>query len=166
MKCETCNKEHQGVYGSGRFCSRGCSNSRGPRTEEFKIKVSNKLLGRKFGPRGPLSDETKAKISASLIGKPNGRKQVFANEQVFVENSSYPRHRLKERIIKQKLLRYVCFDCGNEGNHNGKPLVLQLDHIDGVNNNNVLNNLRFLCPNCHSQQDTYGAKNIGRYKSV
>lgn len=87
----------------------------------------------------------------------------FTNEQVFVENSSYPRHRLKERIIKERIVAYSCEECGNEGEHNGKRLVLQLDHINGINNDHRLENLRFLCPNCHTQQDTYAAKNIGKH---
>ena len=51
--------------------------------------------------------------------------------------------------------------CGQGTEWNGKPLVLQIDHIDGDGLNNLKENLRFLCPNCHSQTDTFGAKNIG-----
>lgn len=43
MKCERCNSEHDGSYGSGRFCSVQCANSRGKRSDEFKAKVSKKL---------------------------------------------------------------------------------------------------------------------------
>ena len=50
---------------------------------------------------------------------------------------------------------------------NGKPLSLQLDHIDGDSDNCVPSNLRLLCPNCHTQTDTYGSKGKGsRYKKV
>lgn len=47
MKCIKCNCEHNGLFGSGKFCSRSCANSRGPRTEDFKRKVSEKLSGQK-----------------------------------------------------------------------------------------------------------------------
>lgn len=50
---------------------------------------------------------------------------------------------------------YECVWCGNKGIHNSKELVLQLDHIDGNSDNNSLENLRLLCPNCHSQTDTF-----------
>jgi transposase-like protein len=54
---------------------------------------------------------------------------------------------------------YECVFCGNTGKHNNLPLKLQVDHIDGNNSNNILDNLRFLCPNCHSQTSTYSGKN-------
>ena len=82
------------------------------------------------------------------------------NSEVFVENSQYPRHRLKERIIKQNLLEWECSICGMLPEWNGKKLMLVLDHINGVNNDNRIENLRFVCPNCNSQLPTHCAKNI------
>lgn len=66
--------------------------------------------------------------------------------------------KVKARLIKNNLVQYVCSICSNTGVHNNKPLVLQIDHIDGNRYNNILSNLRFLCPNCHSQTDTFTSK--------
>lgn len=51
-----------------------------------------------------------------------------------------------------------CAECGQGIVWNGKSLTLQVDHIDGDRSNNNLNNLRLLCPNCHTQTDTYGGR--------
>lgn len=51
-----------------------------------------------------------------------------------------------------------CILCKQGEIHNGLPLVLQLDHIDGNSDNNQVDNLRLLCPNCHTQTETYGSK--------
>lgn len=82
------------------------------------------------------------------------------NEETFIENSTVGRKHVKAKIIKQELLKYQCDICKNEGEWNGEKLVLQLDHINGKNNDNRLENLRFLCPNCHSQTATYAGKNL------
>lgn len=68
--------------------------------------------------------------------------------------------RTLHRALKH-LHGYRCVSCSNEGEYNGKPLALQLDHIDGDAGNNMPKNLRLLCPNCHSQTDTFVAKNKG-----
>ena len=60
-----------------------------------------------------------------------------------------------------------CSKCNQENTWNNKPLMLQLDHIDGNSDNNNLENLRLLCPNCHSQTETFGNAGKGsRYKKV
>lgn len=59
----------------------------------------------------------------------------------------------------------ICSECGQGNSWNSKPLVLQLDHIDGNSENNELSNLRLLCPNCHTQTNTFGNAGKGsRYK--
>lgn len=64
---------------------------------------------------------------------------------------------LKKKLLKNNLINYECSICGIN-NWNGVDLVLQLDHINGINNDNRLENLRLLCPNCHSQTETYAGK--------
>jgi len=60
-----------------------------------------------------------------------------------------------------------CTECGHEGLWNHKPLVLQLDHRDGNSDNGDPENLRLLCPNCHTQTENFGSKGKGsRYKKI
>jgi Zn finger protein HypA/HybF involved in hydrogenase expression len=86
----------------------------------------------------------------------------LSNSEIFCANSSYRSNKgLKYKILKHQLIEYKC-KCGLIGIWNGDPLSLQLDHINGKNDDNRLENLRFLCPNCHSQTDTFaGKKNKG-----
>ena len=85
-------------------------------------------------------------------------------DEVLIENSSYSRNSIKTRLLSENRLKYECSECGNTGQWKDKKLTLQLDHINGVNNDNRRENLRLLCPNCHSQTDTHGAKNWKREK--
>lgn len=79
---------------------------------------------------------------------------------MFAVGSTCNRARVKRNIIAQNLIPYQCAMCGNTGEWMGETLTLQLDHINGVCNDNRIENLRFLCPNCHSITDTYCGKNI------
>lgn len=80
-------------------------------------------------------------------------------EEIMIENSPYTNMtRLKKRIIQAGLLKNVCEKCGLT-EWLGEPLVLQMDHKNGDNRDNRLENLRLLCPNCHSQTETFCGKN-------
>lgn len=66
---------------------------------------------------------------------------------------------LKKRLIKSGLLINKCYLCNMSNEWQGKPISLQMDHINGINNDNRIENLRILCPNCHSQTSTYASRN-------
>lgn len=84
----------------------------------------------------------------------------YSLEEIMVENSTYTNiTRLKERIIRANIIPYECAICGNKGEWLEKKLVLQLDHINGQHYDHRKENLRFLCPNCHSQTETFSGKN-------
>ena len=81
-------------------------------------------------------------------------------KDILIKNSTYNnRTALKKRLIDEHVLEYKCAICGNKGEWNSYPLTLQLDHINGINNDNRVQNLRFLCPNCHSQTSTFSGRN-------
>ena len=81
----------------------------------------------------------------------------------FLENSEkYCRGNYTPKSFKREFLAEqggVCAICGCKPEHNGKPLVFILDHIDGDASNNKRENLRMICPNCDSQLDTFKSKN-------
>lgn len=76
-------------------------------------------------------------------------------EEILVKGSTYSNTRLKQRLIEEGLLAEECAECHIGPEWNGKLLVLQLEHKDGDNTNNELDNLELLCPNCHSQTETF-----------
>ena len=86
-------------------------------------------------------------------------KQLETREDNFTENSTAKRSSIKRLLISQHNRPYHCVICKLGSIWQNKELVLQLDHINGINNDNRLENLRFLCPNCHSQTDTFCSKN-------
>ena len=87
-----------------------------------------------------------------------GSERKIDPKKLLSENCKHQRIVLRRYIIKENLIPYKCAICGIT-KWNNKTLSLELDHINGVNNDNRLENLRFLCPNCHSQTTTYGSKN-------
>jgi len=71
------------------------------------------------------------------------------------KHPEYQSNKLKRRIFDEGLMENKCSECGLSDTWNDKPIVLQLDHINGINNDHRFENLRLLCPNCHSQTDTW-----------
>ena len=99
-------------------------------------------------------------------GKSHGASNTkkYSLEEILVENSTYTnRETLKKRLVKEGWKEYKCEICGIS-EWQGKELSLQLDHINGINNDNRIENLRLLCPNCHSQTETFSGRNT--YKTV
>ena len=94
-------------------------------------------------------------------GKSSGAYTHYAMSEILVKDSNYVAiSRLKKRLVDEGYLEYKCACCGIS-EWMGKPISLQLDHINGNNRDHRIENLRFLCPNCHSQTDTYAGKNKG-----
>ena len=83
-------------------------------------------------------------------------------DTILVKKSNANRMTVKDVVVREQLVEYKCSICKNNGTWNNKPLSLQLHHKDGDATNNEIDNLEFLCPNCHSQTDNYGYKNATR----
>ena len=83
-------------------------------------------------------------------------KFFLKNPDMFCRGNYTPKNFKSEFLNEQN---NVCAICGSKQEHNGKPLVFVLDHIDGDASNNKRENLRMICPNCDSQLDTFKSKN-------
>lgn len=80
----------------------------------------------------------------------------------FVEDCSAHRSAIRPLMIRFGMYTGVCSCCGVGDSWNGKPLTLEVDHINGTCTDNRKENLRWLCPNCHSQTSTYRSSTKGR----
>ncbi len=89
------------------------------------------------------------------IGKPR-----IELKDILKRNSYFQSHKLKKRLFAAKLKPQHCEQCGWQQKSKDGRLPLELDHINGDSKDNRLNNLRILCPNCHSLQTTHRGKNI------
>jgi Zn finger protein HypA/HybF involved in hydrogenase expression len=96
----------------------------------------------------------KARCSMSAISR---KRPLF---EVMVEGSTYSRGNLKKRLLKEKMLDNKCSICGLDTEWNGKPIVMILDHINGIPDDHRLENLRLLCPNCNSQTSTFAGRSL------
>lgn len=94
--------------------------------------------------------------------KSRGRPQIkkYTDHEAFSENSPVSRGNIKRRIIGGNVIPYKCTLCNCDSTWKGKSLTLVLDHKNGKRDDNRIENLRFLCPNCNSQEPTFAGRNI------
>jgi hypothetical protein len=88
------------------------------------------------------------------------RPRRWAIDRVLEKSRS--RYTVKRRLLEAGILKNICDLCGIS-EWRGEPLAIQLDHRNGIRNDHRLENLRMLCPNCHSQTETYAARNRRRF---
>ncbi len=91
--------------------------------------------------------------------KREGRGNIPLQDILDGKHPQYQTFKLKKKLFVSGLKKNCCELCGISS-WNEKEIQCELDHIDGNSCNHVLSNLRILCPNCHSQTDTFRAKNI------
>ena len=86
-------------------------------------------------------------------------KNTIPLKKVLVKNSNYSRQSLKKRLLRNGILKNECSICKLSEEWNDKKINMVLDHINGIHNDNRIENLRMVCPNCDSQLDTFCGKN-------
>ena len=117
-----------------------------------------RLLGRAVGGnniRLVLKEVQRLCLDTSHWNIRKGTQAKLDPASIFVENSKHSTAVIKRVVLRHGLLQESCALCGMGTEWNGKPLVLRLDHENGVHTDHRLKNLRFLCPNCDSQTETY-----------
>lgn len=175
--CERCNEEHDGKFGSGRFCSNYCAHSFSTHAKRLEIndKVSRKLrrnpivikLIKEKVERLPKiclncgTDRLSYKAKKYCSNKCQGayrRKKVFES----IENGT---HAYKDPKAYRKYFLFTYGNCCTICKLTewlGQKIPLVLDHIDGNSENWLISNLRLICPNCDAQLPTYKSKNKGK----
>jgi hypothetical protein len=86
-------------------------------------------------------------------------RSINLNEILEGKHPQYQTFKLKNRLYSEGIKTNRCEIC-NIDSWNGKPIQCELDHINGKSSDHRLENLRVICPNCHSQTNTFRAKNI------
>lgn len=140
--CPKCNSEHKKL---GKFCSRKCANSR-VFSAEARYKKSIALKGK---PSKLLSP-------AKFADKLEKYKKTIAKNLLEAPFESLGPERKRRRVFAEQ--KYSCNRC-KLSTWLEYPITLELEHIDGNNQNNARENLEGLCPNCHSFTDTWRGRN-------
>ena len=139
--------------------------------QEHKNKITDEEILQKYN-EGKTLHQASAELKMSVVTIWRRAKKLNiswsdikreSNSKIPLEDileGKYPEYqtfKLKNRLIQSGVKENRCEICGIK-DWNGKPLNMQLDHIDGIPSNHTLSNLRMVCPNCHSQTDTWCGK--------
>jgi hypothetical protein len=88
-----------------------------------------------------------------------GRNRMVPLTDVLVEHSTYSRSALKKRLFDENVKARECEMCGQDETWRGRRMSLILDHVNGVPDDNRLENLRIVCPNCAATLETHCGRN-------
>ena len=87
--------------------------------------------------------------------------------EILVSGSTYINtNHLKNRLYDEGFKKRICEKCGQDEIWNGEKISLILDHINGINNDNRIENLRIVCPNCNATFSTHGGKNMNYHDEI
>lgn len=161
MKCVLCEEEHDGTFVSGRFCSRVCATTFVSRQnrEQKNLKISRSI--RRCSRRHVWTCSKclrRFKTRSSLA-----RHHKEHPKQWYITVDGYKTDGSRRNFLIREL-GSICQICQNS-EWMGQQIPIELHHVDGNPENNVRENLRLICPNCHAQTPTYKGRNIGKVKN-
>ena len=154
--CPKCGTEFENKtkWGTRKFCSRSCSNSR-ERPDSVRQKISNSVKTY-VAENGTAYDRLTPEQFDTILEKSRETREQNFLSRPFEEISPTS---IRRRIALEQ--KGYCNKCGlNEWQ--GEPIALELEHKDGDNQNNSRDNLECLCPNCHATTDTWRGRNKNR----
>ena len=158
MQCESCLQEHDGSFGSGRFCCSRCAHSFVTKAKRKEINEKVSITLKEIYSKDEILKEKAVRNLMNWTDKARIKRSESLNKKY----ASLPFNELGLRLRKKRILseqNFKCALCNIEQIWNNKPLVFHLDHINGNKLDNNRENLRFICPNCHSQTETYAGRN-------
>ena len=127
--------------------------------------ISEVLRKLGYGVTGQNPKTLKQLIKEYDIDISHFRKKVKkrSDKEIFCDGSVVSQSVLRERLKKTGLVPYVCDSCGLPPEWQGRPLTLILDHVNGINTDNRIENLHWVCPNCNQQLSTTGYRGVKKY---
>jgi len=155
MKCEYCNREHLGSYGSGRFCSNKCA--KGFSTKNNRKEIWSKI-SKSLKDKHRNDPSIMVKIKLSMLKTYADRREQIINLWLEGKYSGTTDNLLEYiRIYLRKINNDRCSKCGwSEKNISSNIVPLEIHHKDNDRKNNSKDNVELLCPNCHSLTEKFG----------
>jgi 5-methylcytosine-specific restriction endonuclease McrA len=108
---------------------------------------------------GQLWNKGKTREDDERIAMQAKNQEKYSLEEVFKKDSKITQHGLREYIQKYNAIEYRCSKCGCNGHWQDGEIRLEIHHKDGDNHNNEIDNLTYLCPNCHALTDNFRGRN-------
>ena len=169
MKCEYgCEQEAMYQLRSGKWCCSerytACPELRRKNSEGLKRAYADNERRNLFAEAEFSQHRNKNVIGKNIFTEKKCQRKTTP-DKVFIENSTAPSGMIKQWIIENKFKAYKCDEC-DIVDWKKNPISLELHHKNGNRRDNRLENLQLLCPNCHSQTDTFKGRGIKKRVTV